>query len=68
MLVLNDSKVIFKNRHAENLMLGLCKDLEGFSYEPEFDLNQFFLNNQIFKAKLKPGESETRSNIFKRLD
>ncbi len=67
-LVLHDSRVIFKNQHADNLMLSLCKEFEGFSDQKNFDLNLFFLNLQMFKAKLKSDESKTWQKIFKRLD
>jgi hypothetical protein len=58
-LVLHDSRVIFKNRHADNLMLKICKEFEDFSDQKTFDLNLFFLNLQMFKAKLKSDESKT---------
>jgi hypothetical protein len=66
-IVLYDSNVIFKNRNAESLILSLSQEQEGFSEEADFDLDRFFLNTQMFKAKLQSDQTPARRKIFKRM-
>ena len=55
-MVISDSKIVLKNRHCENLINNVCSVLNlknEDSIDPNIDLNQVFIHQQIFTVVTK---------------